>query len=105
MNNQKIAKTITKRLAQQKRQQINKIVDNWKETKMDQITISKGKRYKQPIWIVRTIAGKIVTKSHHPIYLSIHDVIDRSCEGLDISPDDFLTNEKQTASVFLRLEC
>lgn len=104
MNNKKTAKAITKRLAQQKRQLINQIIDNWKETKMDQITISKGKRYKQPIWIVRTISGKIVTKSHHPICLSIQDVIARSCEGLDISPNDFLTNEKQTASVFLRLE-
>ena len=104
MNNKKTAKAITKRLAQQKRQQITKIVANWKETKMDQITIAKGKRYKRPIWIVRTTAGKTVTKSHHPITLSIQDVIVRSCEGLNISPNDFLTNEKQTASVFLRLE-
>lgn len=34
MNNKKTAKAITKRLAQQKRQRINKIIDNWKETKM-----------------------------------------------------------------------
>ena len=71
---------------------------------MDQITIAKGKRHKKPIWIVRTATGKTVEKSHHPITLSIQDVIARLCEGLDISPDDFLTNEKQTASVFLRLE-
>ena len=35
MNNKKTAKAITKRLAQQKRQQINKIVDSWKENKMN----------------------------------------------------------------------
>ena len=34
MNNKKTAKAITKRLAQQKRQLINKIIDNWKENKM-----------------------------------------------------------------------
>ena len=37
MNNKKIAKAITKRLAQQKRQHVNKIVSNWKETKMKTI--------------------------------------------------------------------
>ena len=36
MNNKKTAKAITKRLAQQKRQQINKIITNWKETKMSE---------------------------------------------------------------------
>lgn len=70
---------------------------------MDQITISKGKRYKQPIWIVRTTSGKTVTKSHYPIILPIQDVIDRCCQNTNILPDDFLTNEKQTASVFLRI--
>ena len=34
MNNKKTAKIITKRLAYQKRQLINQIVKNWKETEM-----------------------------------------------------------------------
>ena len=34
MTNKQIVKTITKQLAQQKRQQITEIVKNWKETKM-----------------------------------------------------------------------
>ena len=46
MNNKKTAKAITKCLAQQKRQQINKIIDNWKEPKMKRTVKTKvTKRY------------------------------------------------------------
>ena len=45
MNNKKTAKIITKRLAQQKRQQINKIVDNWKEPMRRETKIKVTKRH------------------------------------------------------------
>jgi len=70
---------------------------------IDQIAISVYTKYSHPIWIVRAVSGHVVKKTyHHPMTLSIEEVIDATCKQFGLSPDDFLTDKRANSSVFNR---
>ena len=95
MNNQQIAKTITKRLAQQKRQQINKIVDNWKETKMIRYYEVNGKKSTECIKDLkrRQLAIQAVGHEGTPTIMVNDAVIDLARYRADIDFKCKLSNE------------
>ena len=91
MNNQKIAKAIAKRLAQQKRQLINKIVDNWKETKM---TIFRT------IPISNDMPHHAIARAMHHSFPSVKYEIDVTVDGLT----DFYIVDKIDTPTMIQIE-
>ena len=91
MNNKKIAKSLTKRLAQQKRQQINKIIANWKETKM---TVFRT------ISISNDMPHHAIARAMYHSFPNVKYEIDVSVDGLT----DFCIVDKIDTPTMLQIE-